>query len=170
MSERVEVAQRELVAAYCEIDRRRGRDMPFYNERLGVEAVGFQAWDGHVIGVLITPWFMNLMLLPGESIDRATCTDGDVREWQLPSGKYRFVAGLLEGPGVCFSAALFTTVEVFPDQATARAVATEVMTRILADHRDRDSLGEADIVAGTDVLRQPVSRRGLLRRLALKQD
>jgi hypothetical protein len=44
------------------------------------------------------------------------------------------------------------------------------MTRILADHRDRDSLGEADIVAGTDVLRQPVSRRGLLRRLALKQD
>ena len=51
----------------------------------------------------------------------------------------------------------FSTVEVFPDQATARAVAAEVMTQILADHRDRDSLGEADIVAGTDVLRQPVS-------------
>jgi [NiFe] hydrogenase assembly HybE family chaperone len=120
--------------------------------------------------VLITPWFMNLMLLPGEATDCAACSDGDVRELQLPSGKYRFVAGLLEGPGVCFSAALFTTVEVFPDQATARAVAAEVMTRIFADHRDRDSLGEADIVAGTDVLRQPVSRRGLLRRLALKQD
>lgn len=170
MSDRVEIAQRELVAAYCEIDQRRGRDMPFYNERLGVEAVGFQVWDGDVIGVLITPWFMNLMLLPGEATDCAPCSDGDVRELQLPSGKYRFVAGLLEGPGVCFSAALFTTVEVFPDQATARAVAAEVMIQIFADYRDRDSLGEADIVAGTDVLRQPVSRRGLLRRLALKQD
>ena len=59
MSDHVEIAQRELVAAYCEIDRQRGRDMPFYNERLGVEAVGFQAWDGDVIGVLITPWFLS---------------------------------------------------------------------------------------------------------------
>ncbi len=170
MSDPVEAAQQLLVAAFREIDQRRGRDMPFYNERLAVEAVGFQAWDGHVIGVLITPWFMNLMLLPGESGDWAGCSDGEVREWQLPSGKYRFAAGLLDGPGVCFSAALFTTVEVFPDQATARAVAAEVMSQIFADHRDRDSLGETDIVAGTDVLRQPVSRRGLLRKLALKQD
>jgi [NiFe] hydrogenase assembly HybE family chaperone len=170
MNDRVEAAERELVAAFREIDQRSGRDMPFYNERLGVEGVGFQIWDGHVIGVLITPWLMNLMLLPGESADWAGCSDGDVREYQLPSGNYRFVAGLLDGPGVCFSAALFTTVEVFPDQATARAVAAEIMQQIFADHRERDSLGEAEIVAGTDVLRQPVSRRGLLRRLALKQD
>ncbi len=170
MSDRVEAARQALVSAFREIDQRSGRDIPFYNELLSVEAVGFQGWDGHVIGVLITPWFMNLMVLPGESDDWAGCSDGDVREWQLPSGKYRFVAGLLDGPGVGFSAALFTTVEVFPDQATARAVAAEIMQQIFADHRERDSLGEPEIGAGTDVLRQPVSRRGLLRRLALKQD
>ena len=40
------------------------RDLPIYNHAIDVEAIGFHPWGPGFIGVLITPWFMNLMLLP----------------------------------------------------------------------------------------------------------
>lgn len=170
MSAVVDSIEDRMVAAYRDIGEKRMRDLPFYNARLEVEAVSFRAWHGHLIGVLIAPWFMNLVLLPGPDDDWSHCHDGEVREWHLPSGKYRFASVALDGVGTLFSAALFTTVEGFPDQATARAVATETMAQIFVDRGDLGSVGDEDIVAGADVLRRPVSRRGLLRKLALKQD
>ncbi len=164
------VTEATLVETFSAIGMDRMRDLPFYNERLAVEAVSFRQWDGHRIGVLITPWLMNLMLLPGEGEDWSGFAEGEVREWRLPSGRYRFVAGVLDGVGVYFSAVLFTSVEAFPDQETARAVASETMVQIFADQRGRDSLGDDDMPAGKEVLRQRVSRRGLLRRLAMKDD
>ena len=170
MSAVVDSIEDRMVAAYRDIGEKRMRDLPFYNARLEVEAVSFRPWHGHLIGVLIAPWFMNLVLLPGPDDDWSDCHDGEVREWHLPSGKYRFASVALDGVGTLFSAALFTTVEGFPDQATARAVAAETMAQIFVDRGDLGSVGDEDIVAGADVLRRPVSRRGLLRKLALKQD
>ena len=170
MSAVVDSIEDRMVAAYRDIGEKRMRDLPFYNARLEVEAVSFRPWHGHLIGVLIAPWFMNLVLLPGPDDDWSDCHDGEVREWHLPSGKYRFASVALDGVGTLFSAALFTSVEGFPDQATARAVATETMAQIFVDRGDLGSVGDEDIVAGADVLRRPVSRRGLLRKLALKQD
>ena len=34
------------------------------NPALAVEAVGFRPWGEHWLGILITPWFMNLVLMP----------------------------------------------------------------------------------------------------------
>ena len=170
MSAVVDTIEERVVAAYRDIGERRMRDLPFFNSCLEVEAVSFRSWNGHRIGVLIAPWFMNLVMLPGPDDDWSGCNDGEVREWHLPSGKYRFASVALDGVGTLFSAALFTTVEAFPDQVTARAVATETMTQIFVDRGDLGTVGDDDIVAGADVLRRPVSRRGLLRKLALKQD
>src|SRR5664280_408114 len=41
------------------------RGMPFYNEKIAIEAIGFRPFgEGEVLGVVLTPWFMNMIKLP----------------------------------------------------------------------------------------------------------
>ena len=40
-------------------------DVPILNPVLSVEAVDFQHWKGHWLGVVITPWCMSMLLVPG---------------------------------------------------------------------------------------------------------
>ena len=36
------------------------KGMPIYNPTLAIEAVGFREHEGRHVGVMLTPWFMNL--------------------------------------------------------------------------------------------------------------
>lgn len=121
MSERVAA----LVAEFRRIERERMQGLPFLNSELEVEAVGFEPDDGHEIGVLVSPWFMNLVLLPGND-DWGDAAQGDVAEWTFPSGKIDFTVCQDDTLGTYLTAVLFRTVVDFPDQDTAREVATEV--------------------------------------------
>ena len=40
------------------------KGMPIYNPTLAIEAVGFREHEGRQVGVMVTPWFMNLTVLP----------------------------------------------------------------------------------------------------------
>ncbi len=121
--------QTDLVAHYRRIGCERMRDLPIYNARLQVEAVGFRDVAGDALGVLVTPWFMNLVLLPGsdEWLDRAT---GDLVEWPLPAGPQELHVCHDDQLGTYLSAVLFRSVAQFPDQATARGIAQEVLHRL----------------------------------------
>lgn len=104
-------------------------DLPIANPALKVEAVGFVAWDGEWVGVLITPWAVNLVVLPGQP-EASTATgpdDGAVRSRRFPSGAYGFRAGYLQGFGAYQSCSLFSPPGEFADQDAARAVALEIM-------------------------------------------
>ena len=67
----------ELEGAFARIHRERMADVPILNEALRVEAVGFVARGDEVLGVLVTPWFMNLMLVPAEPAVGAEQRPGD---------------------------------------------------------------------------------------------
>ena len=55
----------DLATHFREIGDTQMRDLPFYNANLEVEAWGFSSFDDDsLMGVLITPWFMNLLVLP----------------------------------------------------------------------------------------------------------
>jgi hypothetical protein len=45
------------------------RDLPVYNPALAVAAIGFRALDDHAFGVIVTPWFMNLVRVPLDCTD-----------------------------------------------------------------------------------------------------
>src|SRR4051794_27491456 len=53
-----------LAAAYRHIARTRMADLPVYNPRLSVEAIGFERHGDGWLGILVTPWFMNAVLAP----------------------------------------------------------------------------------------------------------
>ena len=55
----------QLVDHFRRVHIERMQGMPILNPALEVQAVGFRELEEHLLGVLITPWFMNLVLLPG---------------------------------------------------------------------------------------------------------
>jgi [NiFe] hydrogenase assembly HybE family chaperone len=111
-------------------ERMHGLD--FLNPKLSVEAVGFRPLGEHSVGVLITPWFMNLVLLPG-SDEWDALPPGGLCRVELPAGQMEFNAGGDDGIGRLLTAVLFTTVADFPDHATARDVAIEILERLFSD-------------------------------------
>ena len=80
----------QLETVFRDIERTRMAGLPILNPALAVEAVDFSIWQGHWLGVLITPWFMNVMLLPGVQADWQSVADGKWAVWQLPAGERRF--------------------------------------------------------------------------------
>jgi len=141
---RIKVA--ELVARYQAIYQERMRDLPIVNPRLAVEAVGFEQWEDQDLGVLITPWFMNLVLLP-DSGRLSDLPQGDRVECRFPSGPCELTVYHDEDLGSYLAAVLFRTVADFPDQDVARAVAEEALAQLLAEPAEKEG--------------EKVSRRGL---------
>ncbi len=119
-----------LVAHYDKIAAAKMQGLPIVNPVLEVEAVGFTPGpDGHTAGVLITPWFMNLVVLPATD-EWDALPAGATVDWSMPSGRYDMTVCRDEALGTYLTAVLFRTVTDFPDQATAREVAAEVVAAL----------------------------------------
>ena len=173
-------ASAALIEAYRRIAAERSDGIPFSNPRLTVDGVGFRDFEGQQVGVLITPWCMNLVVLEDEEFCAAESADPsdqepadafaeEKRSFRFPGGEYEFVRAILENIPRHHALALFTSVEAFPDMPTARAVAEETLRRLLAPAAD-DAPGDRS-EAGEDALAaRPVSRRTLLRRTILQDD
>jgi [NiFe] hydrogenase assembly HybE family chaperone len=155
----VSSAAAALVDAYGRVADRDMSTLPGYNGRLRLEAVGFRAWEGHYVGVLVAPWFMNLVLLPGAADDWSELAGAESSEWKFPAEKILFNPCTLAGPGLHLTASLFTDLTGFPDQATARAVGLEVMERLFQGAAEPGD--EAAAAGASRLLERPVSRRGL---------
>ncbi|MDH3948271.1 MAG: [NiFe]-hydrogenase assembly chaperone HybE, partial [Gammaproteobacteria bacterium] len=82
----------KLVDRFTHIGVTAMRDLPIYNHNLEVEAVGFQPTDNGWLGVLITPWFINVILLP-EQKSAASLPLGEKLTHELVSGEHVFTVG-----------------------------------------------------------------------------
>lgn len=126
-----------LVAAYAAADAAM-RDLPIYNPVLAVEGTAFYPVEGEgLLGILITPWFMNLVILPETTVpfDPARC--GASRKVALPGGPRAFRAAGDAGLGTIWTASLHSPMDVFHSPAQARAEArlrlAEALTPPVAD-------------------------------------
>lgn len=141
-----------LVERFRVIDRERMAGLPLCNPALEVEAAEFRVFEEYRLGVLITPWCMNLVLLSEDDAWR-DWEQGSKSEWSLPAGPYEFTTCRDDTLPTYLTAVLFRTVQGFPDQDTARAVAEEVMKRLFAEPGTTgDSVKDE----------KPVSRRAVL--------
>ena len=144
------VSVKALVRHYKRVARERMQGLPIVNPELAVEAVGFGYLDEHQLGVLITPWFMNLVLLPG-SDEWAGHSQGSTVSLVLPNARQEFLVGHDDALGVFLSAILFRSVSDFPDQATAVAVAEEVLRMLWSSPETRPAtapLSRRDVLTG----------------------
>jgi [NiFe] hydrogenase assembly HybE family chaperone len=176
----------ELETVFNRIQRERMTDIPLLNPALEVQAVGFRVWEGNCLGVLITPWFMNLMLLPLAGDEWAQAPSGTKINRSFPSGTYEFILGEEEGLGRYLMCSLFSPVFEFQNQEAAVVTAEAVLHSLMDDaSRDEVSTQEREIrkfwsaedaspaaVAGgqkatrpslEERIHKPISRRDVLR-------
>ena len=177
-----------LEQLYTEIQHVRMADIPILNPRLKVQAVGFREWNGHVLGVLITPWFMNLMILPTERTDWSNHQVGTKHKYVFDAGTFEFIVGEEEELGQYMSCSMFSPMFDFEDQKAAVETAEAIVVgmfkeenkEVLSDELSlvTDEIEEENLVSVTEGvlegvqavgaiakqnLEKPLSRRELLR-------
>lgn len=126
--------------------------LPFVNPALKVEAVGFGAWEGQWLGVLVTPWSMNIVLLPGAGT-WPTFAQGAERFVDLPAGRFRFIAAHDAELGEYHACSLFSPALEFPDHDTARATAAAALQALLDPATAKDEAAPPASVSRRDFLR-----------------
>jgi [NiFe] hydrogenase assembly HybE family chaperone len=119
-----------LNAAYRAIARRMD-GLNFVNPAIEVEAVGFAPWEAHWLGVMVTPWCINLMLLPREPDGWTSLPQGKTLRYRFPAGDYDFISSRDDAVGEYQMCSLISPVLEIPDHATARQVAELARTALL---------------------------------------
>jgi [NiFe] hydrogenase assembly HybE family chaperone len=143
----------ELAAHFRRVHAERMQGLPILNPALEVAAIDFRDFDEHAVGVLVTPWFINLVLLPGTG-EWQSIAQGGVATVSLPGGKIDFNVTHDDCLGTYLTAALFSSVADFPDQEMAKSIAEEIVRRLF---EPREEPNEADT--------KRLSRRELFTRL-----
>lgn len=132
-----------LEAEFTEIYNSRMRDVPINNQALHVQAVGFTAHQGCLLGVLISPWFMNLVLLPEQEGDWDELQPLAKETVAFASGDYEFIHNRREMVGGYKACSLFSPMADF----TSQLQAVEVAKAVLAALHDGANRAETDRAA-----------------------
>jgi [NiFe] hydrogenase assembly HybE family chaperone len=98
------------------------KGLPIYNPTVAVEAVGFREYEGRHAGVIVTPWFMNLTVLPSEAEVSVWANGGTVR-LSFPSGLYDLLVGEVPEFGLVATCPLFPLMNEFTDHEAAQLAA-----------------------------------------------
>jgi [NiFe] hydrogenase assembly HybE family chaperone len=97
--------------------------LSFVNPALEVEAIGFAPWEGRWLGVMVTPWFMNLTLVPADPAAWQPLALGAKRRYRFPAGEYEFIGAHDAVIGEYQVCSLFSPMQQFADHGMARLVA-----------------------------------------------
>lgn len=147
-----------IEAVFADIAHTRMRGLPFLNPALAVEAVDFELWRDQWLGVLITPWCLNLMVLPTAGDDRPRLAAGVKRPVRFPAGEFEFVGGHDPLLGAYESCSLFSPVLEFADQGAARLTARAARRALF----EFDDVARAELPAATVRPAALLSRRMFL--------
>lgn len=131
-------------------------DLPLYRQGLAVEGRGFCLHDGLIVGILVTPWCMNVVLMPGPERGWTPLHPGAEVDHALPCGTVRFVSAQDEGVGDYRMCSLFSPMFEFADMEAVRATADAALADVLA--------APAPPAAPPPATPRAMSRRDLFRR------
>ena len=142
-----EQIRRALETTFNEILAKRMRGLPVVNAALSVQAIGFSRFGEDWLGVLITPWFMNLLLLPGPDSTWREQQPGTKIEKGFPYGVFEFTLGSETQLGIYALCSLFSPMFQFENQAAALATAQAALQGLLAEVAPR-TVSRRDLLRG----------------------
>lgn len=160
----------KLEAVFNDIAQTRMAGVPICNSALRVQVVGLREWQGRWVGVLVTPWTISLVLMPGPDAPLDTLGPEEKKAWDFPSGKYEFMGLNEPALGTCQTCSLISPVIDFENQEDAVTVARQVMEALFvsaqvdpkADADRKEMLKNAQPMVEPG-LNKPLSRRDFLR-------
>ncbi len=159
-----------LEAAFRTILQRHMQGLPMVNRVLAVEAVGFRPWRDHWLGILVTPWFMNLMLLPRVTSRWQPIAGGASRHYSFPAGVFEFIGARDPALGDYQACSLFSPMFEFANQQGAHDTAVAALDALFdAASREAGEVAAKRPLAGAapeEVAPRAVSKRDFLFGLA----
>ncbi|MBR9790965.1 MAG: [NiFe]-hydrogenase assembly chaperone HybE [Gammaproteobacteria bacterium] len=104
--------------------------LPVYNNKLAVDATEFLSWEDNWFGIIVTPWCMNIVLLPGEASHHNAQQVGAKFRHKLPSGLYEFIRAYAGDCGDFATCSVFSPMFEFSSQNIAMETAKEVLAAL----------------------------------------
>ncbi len=129
-----EAAGERLAELYRDIHRTAMSDVPICNDALNVEAVGFREFGRYVLGVIVTPWFANLVAAPNDDNAQGPLPDAARLRLRFPAGDVDFDVSELGGFGRLASCSLFSPMSEFTDHGAARMAAQAALDALFDPH------------------------------------
>jgi [NiFe] hydrogenase assembly HybE family chaperone len=105
------------------------REIGIAHEDLQVSVIRLSAHQGHITGVLLTPWCMNLIRLAGD-LPLPDAAEGSTIVHAYPAGEIAFTVGHAPEIGRLDAASLFSPMFEFADQAAAVATAEAILDEL----------------------------------------
>lgn len=157
----------KLETVFGDIAATRMAGLPICNEAVRVQAVGFREWQGRHVGVLVTPWTINLVLLPGDEAELKMLGPDEKMGWEFPSGKYDFMGLNEPALGACQVCSLISPLAGIASHEDAVSIASQVMTALFVAPQaaavEPAKVAENARLKGEKMMEQPLSRRDFLR-------
>lgn len=124
--------------------------VPILNPALGVAMSEMKRFDAYHTGILVTPWFMNLLLFPMET-PATPMRVGLKRNIALPSGMYEAVWSHEDALGGYWSISLFSPMFEFEEMEIALETARLSMELMFSapDEEDTPDFAEAMVQPGS---------------------
>jgi [NiFe] hydrogenase assembly HybE family chaperone len=136
------------------------------NPKLEVAAVGFREWEGGHAGVVITPWFMNVVYVAPEGTPQKE--PGTRTHRTFPAGEFEFLHSALDGVGPIESTSLFSPMGEFHDMTRAVEVAHGAVGALFTPAKAPEPLAEQPVTISQPTpapkTQAAPSRRDLFRR------
>lgn len=117
--------------AFFRIQRDQMADVPILNPAISVEAVDFQRWQGHWLGIVVTPWCMSMLLVPGSSENWVSTGENKRRFVKFPAGDFAFLGSAEAELGEYQSCPLFSPMGKFSTQSEATMTARASLIALL---------------------------------------
>ena len=129
--------------AFFRIQREQMADVPILNPALSVAAVDFQRWQGHWLGIVVTPWCMSMLLVPGSTENWVSTGENRRRFVKFPAGDFAFLGSAEAELGEYQSCPLFSPMGQFPSQSEATLTAKASLVALLSPPQAAPEAGEA---------------------------
>lgn len=110
----------------------RAAELAPVNPALQVEAIGFVRYAGDWVGVVVTPWFFKLFLLPGGGSLWGDIPAGQRRYLQLPGGVLPFTAESAPAVGPYQCTPLIEPIAAVSSMGVARRAALDALRAAFA--------------------------------------
>jgi [NiFe] hydrogenase assembly HybE family chaperone len=127
-SARLAAAVAQLEASFRSVAQQRLAGVPVLHPGLRVQALGFVVDEDVATGILLTPWFMNLVRLP--LAGQPMLAPGHKAARAVGTREFEFIGGHEAALGAYEAASLFSPMFEFADQAAAVATATAVLEQL----------------------------------------
>ena len=119
--------------AFFRIQQERMVGVPILNPALSVAAIDFQCWQGHWLGIVVTPWCMSMLLVPGSAENWVSAGQNKRRFVKFPTGDFAFLGGNEAELGEYQSCSLFSPMDKFATQLEATMTARASMVGLLTE-------------------------------------